>query len=73
MSGDTGASGVTGGFFIFFSLFLQFVLRQRIVDIYVCILSSEFFGITDSGTTTWRIGVLVTRFLTFLEGFKSKI
>jgi len=41
-------------FLIFFSLFLQFVLRQRIVDIYICILRKELFVPSDGGATTWR-------------------
>jgi hypothetical protein len=39
--------------FIFFSLFLQLVLLQRIVDIYLCILSKEFFIPNDGRVTTW--------------------
>jgi hypothetical protein len=48
--------------FNFFSLFLQFVLLQRIVDIYVCIKKKEFFVASDSRATTWRIGLLETHF-----------
>jgi len=43
--------------FIFFSLFLQLVLLQRIVDIYACIKKKEFFVPTQSGTNTWRFDV----------------
>jgi hypothetical protein len=43
--------------FIFFSLFLQFVLLQRIVDIYVCILRKQLFVLTDAGATTWWFGL----------------
>jgi hypothetical protein len=46
--------------FIFFSLFLQPVLLQRIVDIYVCIKKKEFFVPSDSGATTWRFGLSET-------------
>jgi len=41
--------------FIFFSLFLQLVLRQRIVDIYDSAKNKKFFVPIDCGTTTWRI------------------
>jgi hypothetical protein len=34
---------------IFFSLFLQLVLLQRIVDIYICILRKELFVPDDGG------------------------
>jgi hypothetical protein len=49
--------------FIFFSLFLQLVLLQRIVDIYVDALSRKFFAPTDDGTTTWRLCVSEAHFL----------
>jgi len=49
--------------FIFFSLCLQLVLRQRIVDIYVGILRKELFVPTDGGTTTWRLSVSEAHFL----------
>ena len=52
-----GGSGVTGGFLIFFSLYLQLVLLQRIVDIYVGALSKKFLVATYGGTTTWRFGL----------------
>jgi hypothetical protein len=42
---------------IFFSLFLQFVLLQRIVDIYICILKKEFFVPNDGRATTWWFGL----------------
>jgi hypothetical protein len=48
--------------FIFFSLFLQLVLLQRIVDIYVCIKKKEIFVPSDSGATTWRIGLSEVHF-----------
>jgi hypothetical protein len=44
-------------FLFFFSLFLQFVLLQRIVDINVFILKKEFFVPNDGGVTTWRFGL----------------
>jgi hypothetical protein len=49
--------------FIFFSLYLQLVLLQRIVDIYVGALSKKFFVPSDGGATTWRYGVLEAYFL----------
>jgi hypothetical protein len=49
-----------GLFLIFFSLFLQLVLLQRIVDIYVFILKKEFFVPNDGGATTWRFGLSET-------------
>ena len=49
--------------FIFFSLFLQLVLLQRIVDIYVCIIKMEFFVPIQSGASTWRFDVLENHFL----------
>jgi hypothetical protein len=52
-------------FLIFFSLCLQLVLLQRIVDIYVCTKKKEFFVASDSGATTWRIGLLETHFRWF--------
>jgi len=50
-------------FLIFFSLYLQLVLLQRIVDIYVGALSKKFFVPTDGGTTTWRFCVSEAHFL----------
>jgi len=49
--------------FIFFSLFLQLVLLQRIVDIYVCILRKELFVPSDGGATTWRFDLSEAHFL----------
>jgi hypothetical protein len=43
--------------FIFFSLYLQLVLLQRIVDIYICILGNEFFVPSDGRATTWWFGL----------------
>jgi hypothetical protein len=42
---------------IFFSLFLQFVLLQRIVDIYVCILRKELFVPEDGGAPVGCFGL----------------
>jgi hypothetical protein len=49
-------------FLFFFSLYLQLVLLQRIVDIYVGALSKKFFVPSDGGTTTWRFGLSETHF-----------
>jgi hypothetical protein len=49
-------------FLIFSSLFLQLVLPQRIVDIYVCIKKKEFFVPSDSGASTWWFGVSESHF-----------
>jgi hypothetical protein len=49
-------------FLFFFSLCLQLVLLQRIVDIYVCILRKQLFVLTDVGATTWWFDLSETHF-----------